>query len=244
MSFDIMKRERIARLVDNGFLDEAIDGIHLEIEEDPDNGELFELLGLTFHLNNDVQNAIRALETASILGPLETNSQMALAECYVSKHFYESACAIYDFLISRVSTPEECLPDIAKGYSRMRKHYRALETCRISVERNPDCDKALFGMAFYKARCGHSLSSVVSILERAISLDPHSIDYRVVAASLCLQRDQRNSAARILEPITRQDLDACDCSDCIRRLVGIASCLEMTELVNICQARLSAERIQ
>lgn len=244
-SDEVNSQDKFSRLIAEGEFDAAIAEIRAELEQDPDNGDLFELLGMTLHVCGQMDQAMSAFESATALVPLAPNAQIALAECYVARGLFKSATAIFDHLLLMMThTHPNLLPEIVKGYSRMGKNDRALEACRLSVARNPDCDKALFGLAFYKAKCAHSLHSVIAVLEKAIDLAPGALEYRMVAARLCLQAKHFAAARRFLQSVSTTIIEECKCQNCVRRLGKMASNLELYELAGFCQATLSTKRIK
>ncbi|MEE2641050.1 MAG: hypothetical protein VX768_10530 [Planctomycetota bacterium] len=231
-------RKRLKQLIECGCIDDAVDELTAALKLDPDNGNLHQLLGMTYHLKNDNREAMNSLETASLLKPLEVDSQLTLAECYAEENFKLSAVCIFTFLMKQENLPGEFYPAIARGLGRLGHPRQAMKACESAVRLQPECDRALFGLAHYRAVCGHPLSSVVGLLRKAISLASDSLEYRIVAARLCLISKKREEAASFLSPITRQQILNNSCSACITKLCRLASFLKLHSIETLCQQRL------
>ena len=119
----------------------------------PDDGTLWQLDGLVRRDRGDFDGARRALEMASVLIPLNSGAQCALAECYARAGQTEFARDLYRDL----AKSSRC-PAARFGY-RLRPRERGGERVgpgglpRIS-RREPTQHEAFFGIAFYMRRLG------------------------------------------------------------------------------------------
>ncbi|MBJ45164.1 MAG: hypothetical protein CMJ80_18120 [Planctomycetaceae bacterium] len=78
----------------NGDITLAIDLLEHHLENE-NCGEIWELLGVIYLVENQTERATCALEQSATLRQLSVGGHFALAECYRRREFREGECAIY-----------------------------------------------------------------------------------------------------------------------------------------------------
>ena len=213
-----------------------------ELRRNEDHGEMHEVLGLLHYLELHIDQAIHHLETACTLLPLNSRSQIALANCYIERDFGKAASAIFEHLVTLPDLPSDLFPDLAKGFARLGDYHNARQACEAAIERMPDCEKAWFGLVFYMTRCSYPCSKVISVMRKVVSLAPKSIDYRMVIANLCDQIGYTAEAEDHLLAIDPNDILNQGSGCCIRRLKDLAQRLQVATVVEFCDIRLTKLR--
>ena len=159
-----------------------------------------------------------ALETASLLVPLEPASRCALAECHARAGRKELACDLYRQLGRDEKCPTTLLPAVAAGLGSLGQNEAALAACRKIVRRDPEHHHAHFGVAFYLRRLGRPLQAVIAAVSRAHELRSRVSLYRLSLAALLDHSGQREEACDLLRDV---DPTAVQCRACLRRAMAI-----------------------
>lgn len=210
--------DRCFELVGLGRVDEAVVLAERAVQEDPDDGRFWQFLGLLRHRQRDYSGACAALETASLLVPLEPASRCALAECHARAGRKGLACDLYRQLGRDERCPTALLSAVAAGLGSLGENEAALAACRKIVRRDPLHHHAHFGVAFYLRRLGRPLTSVIASISRAHELAPQVTLYRVSLAVLLDHSGQREEACDLLRDV---DPAAMQCSSCLQRAMAI-----------------------
>ena len=219
MENDNLKRAH--QLFTSGQVDSAIDVLKAAVSINPDDGACWELLGILLHREEQILDAVDALERATTLSPLTTGGQLALAICYGRLKLRESAHSIYAYLTDSGRVPVHILPFTVKALAGLGDFRRALMLCRRAAQRNPECDQALYGVAYYMSKCGYPREVVLPVLDKVVDLAPEIAQYRIALATLYQQLEQNETAVRILSRLTLAQLSEVNCPRCLRRLADL-----------------------
>jgi tetratricopeptide (TPR) repeat protein len=189
----------------------------------PDDGNLWELLGVAQHHERRHEAACEALETATLLKPLDVGARFCLAGSYAATGCRELAIFVYRMVAHDEQTPNWLLPRVAARLGQMEEYTDALETCQALLLRDPARHEAHFGVAFYLSRLGAPLDCVTEAITRAHEAAPEISLYRVVLASLLHEQGQTEDAYDLLRHLAP---DAIRCPHSLRRmsLVFCAAC--------------------
>jgi tetratricopeptide repeat protein len=123
--------DRCSRLVSAGKLAEAVRLAERAVECHPEDGDLWQFLGQVRHRLGKLAGAQSALETASLLVPLEPPARRALADCYARTGHPSSAADLY----RDARCPTDLLPSVASGLGGLGEYGAALEVCRELIRR-------------------------------------------------------------------------------------------------------------
>lgn len=168
------------------------------IRHHPDDGGLWELLGVARHHAGLHDAAIEALETATLLKPLDIGARFCLAGSFAANGQRELAVFVYRILAHDKMTPIWLLPRIAARFGQMAEYTDALETCQHLLFRDSTRHEAHFGIAFYLRRLGAPMSGVIDALTRAHESAQTVGLYRVVLAALLHDQGQTDEAYDLL----------------------------------------------
>ena len=186
--------------------------------EYPDDGWGWVLLGLVRHRQGDLVQASHALETASLLIPLDAPTQAVLAECFMRTGYPDLARLVYLALATENRTPDVLLPAVAAGLGLLGEYGSALQVCLDLTRRCPGLPEGHFGVAFYLRKLGRPPEAVLPVVARAHELSPATPLYRVSLATLLDHVGRRDEARELLLGI---DLDAVSCRCCVQRMTTI-----------------------
>jgi tetratricopeptide (TPR) repeat protein len=210
--------ESTQSLLRAGDYEEALGVAERGLEHYPEDGRLWEMRGIALGCRSELKEAMAALETASALVPLSAPGQLSLAVCYVRTQNLESAECIYQFLATKDDFPTEAVTHLAWGLDRVGKRELALEVCRAAVQREPDCEGALFAMAHYMTKLDYPAEEITPILRRAFELRPDELMYRVDLALLLVLCARHEEAYELLTAVDLAELLQVHCPP---RLVGL-----------------------
>lgn len=188
------------------------------VDDDPDDGSLWQLLGLMRRRRGDLVAARPALEAASLLVPLSPAARCALADCYARTGWPDLARDLYRLLAGDAACPTCLLPAIASGLGSVGDDEAALGVCRELSRREPTRHEALFGIAFYMRRLGHPPEAILPMVARAHELAPGVTPYRVLLALLLGHVGQHHEAADLLREVPP---DSIDCPCCLNRMRAV-----------------------
>jgi tetratricopeptide (TPR) repeat protein len=164
------------------------------LEHQVDSGRLWELSGISSWFLGEIDQALVALENASLLVPLLPISQIALASAYAHFDKPDLARLIYRHLQSLPEFPVPLLPQLAAGLGRVGEVEAALTVCEQLVELRPGHHPAWFGIAYYLRRLGRPLTDIIPPLEIAHQLAPHMRTYRLNLSACLAQVDRFEEA--------------------------------------------------
>lgn len=145
----------------------------------PDDCQLWQVRGTALRQLGRHRAAVRALETATTLGPLNPFTRCALADSYAAIGRTTLARDIYELIASEEGCPAEALPLLARGLGRVGANAQALGLCRRLIKSNPQNHRAWFGAGFYAARMGRDPRQVIRYVRRAHQLAPKVDAYRI-----------------------------------------------------------------
>jgi len=210
--------ERCIGLAGVGRLVEAEGLAGRAVQGDPEDGNLWQFLGLIRHRLGDLTRARSALEVASALVPLEPSARRALADCYARTGHAELAGDLYRALAVDARCPTDLLPAVASGLGGLGRHEDALKACRELIRRDPSCHEGHFGVAFYLRRLGMPPEAALPSVATAFELAPDLLLYRISLAALLDHVGRRDEAHDLLRDV---DPGAVQCRCCLRRMATI-----------------------
>jgi Flp pilus assembly protein TadD len=197
---------------------EAEELLERATRESPDDGRLWQSIGIFRHRSGDFARAGQALETAGLLVPLDPPARCALAECFARTGHPGLAGDLYRDLASDPRCPDGLLPEVAAGLGYLGLYGAALATCQELVRRSPELPEAHFGEAFYLRRLGRTAEAILPIVARAYELAPEVPLYRISLATLLDHVGCRDEARELIRDL---DLDTVSCRGCLRRMTTI-----------------------
>jgi tetratricopeptide (TPR) repeat protein len=174
------------------------------------------LTGMARYRLGDFHSAARNLEHAGLWIPLNEDTQLALAECYLATQRPQLAGSFLSMLLEnleRVSTMS--LARMAANLGRVQNFVGALRVCRLATRREPEQPEGYFGMAFYMQRLGYPVSYILPWIRRAFELAPHVSLFRVTLGFLLAEAGRHEEAVDLLSDLSLEQV-GCACQ--LRRL--------------------------
>ncbi|MDB5343020.1 MAG: hypothetical protein JWP89_1397 [Schlesneria sp.] len=120
-----------------GRIRDAFVKIQPHLEDQPDCGRGWELLGLIRHNWRQWEAALAALEEASIRVPLSAAAECALGDCYLAVDREAWARPLYRNVVQRKSTTVCALLSAAAGLDALNEPQTAAVACRRAVTLDP-----------------------------------------------------------------------------------------------------------
>lgn len=205
-------------LVRRGMLAEADGLLDAALDNSPDDGDLWQIRGQIRRRQGDFGGAREALETATLLVPLNPQARCTLAECYARTGQEALAGVIYRGLARDARCPTELLPAVASGLGSLGDDSSALAACREILRRDPSRHEAHFGAAYYLRRLGHPDVAILAALTQAFELAPGVPLYRVTLASVLSRIGEHDEAYDLLRGVDPRTI-GCRC--CLGRMMTV-----------------------
>lgn len=183
----------------------------------PEDGRLWQALGIALRRLRHWGRAMEALETASVLVPLHPVARCALADAYLAVGKPGLARDIYLYLVQSIPLPTAVLASLAAGLGKVGDDQRALEVCRELVSREPGNHAARFGVGYYMSRLGHEPEAILPHLEHACQLAPNNASYR---ANLALVQLALGDSENAVETIRNVSPNLLGCFPMIEKLAA------------------------
>lgn len=205
-------------LLQQGEVRRAADLAEEALEDFPDDGPLWELLGVAEQRDGRHVAAREALETASLLKPLDIGARFCLAEAFAATELPDLAIFVYRMVSDDLRTPIWLLPRVASQLGQMQAYEDALHVCRTILSRDATRHEAHFGVGFYLRRLNGDRTEILSAINRAHELAPRVSLYRVVLASLLQETGQHEEAYDLLRNLPPELIG---CPESLRRMMTV-----------------------
>lgn len=214
--------EACALLADRHVAD-AIDLLGEAVEQDPDAGQLWSLLGVAHWTAGQVVDSIAALETALTLVPVGPEGRLALALGYEVIQKRALALDLFLGLNREEHLPLRVLEPLSRAFARADRLELALGVCRRAAKQHPDEVGPLRGIAFYLAKLGRDPEEILPVLFQAFHLDPDDFDTRLLLARRLHEAGRSTEAAYLLSIV---EIETACCASCLHRMreIFMAAC--------------------
>ncbi|MEM8669104.1 MAG: tetratricopeptide repeat protein [Planctomycetota bacterium] len=187
----------------------------------PEDPHACRILGMSLFELGQVDEALDALEAASLEYPLGWDGQIALAICYgaIGKR------SLSRDLLMRCGTSGELDRDqmlrVATGLEAIDEPTLAMEACRQAGVLDPDSARVHYRMSYYSSLCRYPVSVTEALIKHAINLEPDNIHYRVGLVSLLIRLDRDEEAIEAIESFIPSHLDEISCKCCLKRIANL-----------------------
>ncbi len=208
-------------LFEAGFIAAAATLAEMGLDDNPEDGRLWELLAAGRYAERDFTGAVAALEAASVFVPLAVRSQVMLADGYERLEFYESAQAISRFLAERCDLPVEVLPAIAAQMCRLGNSALAWRMCHRALAAHPDEADSYYALALVKQSLGQPAEALLPIINRALDLDPQRSEFRLAVVLLLDELNRPERAYVVARGFAPSELACMNCLCRLRRLEAV-----------------------
>ncbi len=223
------------RLLTDNDCPAAIEKLNQALADSPDDGRLWDLLGVALWDSGAVQDSIEALEHATILVPLSPEGQLALGLGYEVVQKRELALELLLGLAGRDHLSPAILEQLARALGRAGEFSTALHVCQRAASAMPESPAPLLGVAYYMTRLGASSEQLLPALFRAMHLDPHDTGVRILLARRLHDCGMSEDAAEVLRLV---DLSKYRCVRCLAAMQEIFQAAGDFESADECQAAL------
>lgn len=153
----------------NGDLTSARDLYLAILQNEPENAEVWDLLGVLYFQNNDYMEAELAIKKAICLNPRLYYIEN-LARLYLEKGEFRAAIALYEDLVKAKESYENYF-NLAMSYKGNRDWDKAKETYYKSIEINPEGYESYFNLA-YIALNENKPEEAIECYKKALKIKP------------------------------------------------------------------------
>jgi tetratricopeptide (TPR) repeat protein len=211
---DCLCRAATEKLDENNFAG-ALELARAGLLRDENHAGLLQVYGLaSYHLNEPL-DALKGLETASVVAPLSVVSQLALADLYIGFDKRDSAATVLRFLAEPGRCPTALLPDLARLLGKLGAYRAAFKVCRRLTRLRSWYHPAHYGMAYYLAKLKRPRSKVIRHLRAAVALAPRAVLYRVALGGALADAGRAVEACAVVQNVPAV---AVNCPSCLQRL--------------------------
>jgi|GEM_PF-766338 len=238
LSLEFAVCSAVATLRAQGMTASALELATLSLQDDTDQGRLWELKGLLHSDQGETDDARKSLETANSLVPLHSEGRFVLAECYALQGQVDLARDLFCLLVDWPETPTELLLRIAAHFDRMGRSDLSVQACRKASVRDAGYARPYYEMAYYMRRCQYPTHLVESMARRAVHLDPDAVSYRIGLAVILHSLDRLQDAYDAVSEISPRQLQRNACQCCLTRLVDVYEFAGDRARSAICRTRL------
>lgn len=220
-----------------GQMDDAYAHLQRILDDNPDSGRAWEMLGLVYHARQQWEPALRALEKASVYIPLQPMAQCALADSYLACGRGDWAREFYEDLLHREDLTSGVLLNTAAGLNLLGDPWAAVAACRKAIGLEPYEAQPYFSLSFYLGRTGAPERLIESTARHAIDLAPENLTFRVGLAGYLHVRGRTSETEALLAAVTQDDIESLNCQCCLERLRAIFEALGDHSRVHLCGER-------
>lgn len=201
-------------------------------------GKKWEDHGFACHANADWDDAVAALETASMLIPLSPAGQVCLGQCYWHIGRTELSVELLTDLIESDRMTPPLLLQIATGLNNAGRPDLSMQACREAAASDSSFAQAYYDHGYYARRCGCRLSTIEALIRRAIAIAPDDVNYRIGLAGLYLENDERIAAYNVVKGLSNEQIDCVCCSTCLKRVAELYKEQQDYRRLVLCNERL------
>ncbi|QDU40917.1 hypothetical protein Mal4_52800 [Maioricimonas rarisocia] len=231
--------EEAQQACSSGDLGRAEGILRTHLRDDQHDGPAWELLGRVLFQQGWVADSVSALETATMLVPLQPASRVCLAHGYGQLGRKELS---RDLLVAMIPDPflsVHLLLQVAGGLDAVGHSELAVQACRSAVRREPDHAQAYYDLGYYMARSGSPTGIVESLARKAVALEPDNVRFRLGLASLLIQDGRHAEGYACVERLKDRQIANIACPCCLRRVVNLFGAAGDSRRVALCQTRLN-----
>ena len=203
------------RMLEEGDCETAIAELDAALVDFPDEGQLWDRLGVALWDAGTAHESVDALEHATTLVPLSPEGQLVLALGYEVLQKRELSTELLIRLASRDPLPVRVLEQLARALGRAGEDSVALHVCQRAQRALPEAAAPLLGIAYYMARLGASSQQMLPALFSALHLDPENSAVRILLARRLHDCGLHEDAAEVLRLV---DFSKCDCRNCLQAM--------------------------
>lgn len=183
----LQKSEKFNQAFDfhnSGNLTEARD-LYMEIlKEEPENAEVWDLLGVLYFQTNDYMEAELCIKKAISISPRLYYIEN-LAKLYLTKGEFDTAISLYEDLVKNNKTYENYF-NLAMAYKNKHDWKRARNAYYEALKINPDGYEAHFNLAYLALNENHPEESV-ELYKKALKIKPDDWEARYYLALMQMQ---------------------------------------------------------
>lgn len=209
------------------------------LNDNPDEGSLWELQGLIQYSLRNFPEAVDALERATLLKPLTDSARICLGQAYGRIGLIELSTDLLKGLVSKESLTAGLLLQLASALDELNHPEFALQACRRATSQDPLNAQAYYDMGYYSGRCGCPPHVTESLARKAISLNPENIHYQVGLTSLLVRHNRTQEALIIVRHYSAEQIEQIHCRCCLTRILELFEFLGDDQRISLCRSRLS-----
>lgn len=211
----------IERSLSSGRASQALELAEQAISQYRNEGRLYELAGLAYCKLGKTEKAISKFESATVLCPLSTISQVSLAVCYWRSGLEKPAITVANFLEQRFVSGHI---DLAEGtrlvhcLEELGLFFAASKVCLKVYEEGMSNGHAAYGVAWYRALSGLEIFESIGWLETAVQLEPENACYRITLGYAFADSGNTAAAVKTFLEINENLVPQITCRFCLHEI--------------------------
>ncbi|OWK45060.1 tetratricopeptide repeat protein [Fimbriiglobus ruber] len=221
---------------DAGAFDRAVAVARRGVGDHPDDGRLWERLGVAAWACGDFPTAVHALETAEFLVPLRPLARLALTDAYLARGEVRSARRVLRTLDGAPDVGGDLIPHVAGRLFRAGAHTQAARIWRGLLRQNPGYAEGHYRYALCLWALNAEPEDLFIPLHEAVRLAPDVPTYALTLANVWVGVGSPRDAARILAGV---DPVAVVCTGCLTRMTTVFRNAGDFDRAVACEARLT-----
>ncbi len=185
--------------------------LELGLEDNPDDGRLWELKGLIHRIQQEPGCCREALVKAASHISLTPKARCTLADCQAHYGHRLAARQLYLEVFDDPDSPIELLRDVASGLACINEWGLAANVCREWCQECPDEAEAWYKQCFALAIIEGDVGEIVHSARQAVRLEPRRVDFRTGLAVLLHAISKSQEAYELIAPLSQYDLALVRC---------------------------------
>ncbi|TWT90537.1 Tetratricopeptide repeat protein [Pseudobythopirellula maris] len=224
---------RAQSLLKRGYYSQARELLRTPLRLEPNRGSLRLLRAMSHHAEGNWREALEDAETAMLLMPLPAAGTLVLGDAYAHSGRTELAMVAYEHLLAGGPHPADFYAGLYAGFRQCGRVDRAMETCRVACEADPDNHEARYGMAHCMSELGYAASFIAGVLKTVVEAAPDREIYRLSLALQLVRAASPSEAYEQLQQLPAESLGQIGCRCSARTLLELCAWAHDTQRTRI-----------
>ncbi|MEM9366073.1 MAG: hypothetical protein AAGD07_08750 [Planctomycetota bacterium] len=233
----------LERLLEMGEIESSLDKLDQICLHHCDHGGAWELRGLLEAKADRPNRSVECLERASSLVPLEPWSSRVLAFQYIQIGKRDLGVDLLHQLGISGLVSTNMVRVLTHDLLKLGHPDLAASMIWTAITSDQDNPVLWHELCAVQSVLGEEPGICLQSVERAIQLDPNTVEYRVTAATLLISLDQAMEAYQLVRQVVSHTGINLDCPCCLWRLICLFDCFDDHARMKVCYDRLASASV-
>ena len=211
---------------------------------DPRDGIAWEQYGRVHFESGNYPLSVTSFDRAARIVGLSVESQVRHALSIARVGDFERGSVEFRRLLGEPAIASEDLLLVALGLHSVGLTYLAIQACRTVIQGDSGCAQAYFDLGYYCGQHGYPGSTVVSLMQKAVQIDPANARYRTALACQLIDGGNSKSAMTVVRDLGGTSLSSISCSNCLEKLIQLYRSSGDDRRLLFCRQRLMEIRLR